>query len=252
MAQREKRKLPKRMSDEQVQAILAQPDISTTTGLRDRVIMEIMLQGGLRVSEVVALRRTDIDRKRWWLEIRDSKGGDRTVTMPPSSHQWLRLWDEARWGHAKTWFHVTRGAGYGHASRGEGYGTHSPLSVRTVQVMIARHREEAGLPSWVTPHSFRHTFATRMVERGINIVSLKQLLGHRNVQTTMIYTHLAPAGIAEEVRRIDQAAAEQQTMEGTVSAQAAGIGAQLEAAAERRGKPVEELTISEVAAALAE
>lgn len=219
--------LPKYLSQEEVGRLLEQPNIASTIGLRDRVIMEVMAYAGLRVSEVVALKPADIT----WrgpaglpvLHILEGKGGkDRNMTVRERTGQWLRQWDKQRHSHAGPFFHTCAGrSGGAITSR-----LHSNLSRKTVYGAVKRYAAAAGLPSWVTPHTLRHTFAMWMIsDRGEPTAVVQAMLGHEHIQTTEIYTRCADAQVTAAMQRASRAEADQQSLDAQPSAFATAIAA---------------------------
>lgn len=217
------RRIPHALSDADLQALLAQPNVGCTTGLRDRVILEVMARAGLRVSEVVALRRTDITwggaEEHPKLRIDDAKGGvDRVVPIDRELVGWLRRWDAERYSYCRSaFFHTVRDSA-GVTSSGK----HEPLSVRTIQAMVKRYAAQAGLPTEgrrrVTPHTLRHTYATGLIRDGVALEAVRRLLGHANLSTTQIYLHVTDPELQEIIWQRGEARQAQQTLDGQPSA----------------------------------
>ncbi|RKX45638.1 MAG: hypothetical protein DRP27_03660 [Thermotogae bacterium] len=201
------RKLPVVLTDEEVERLLVQVNPKSPTGLRNRAMLAAMLGAGLRVSEVVALMPADIDLERGMIRINSGKGGkDRVVPVDSETLAWLRAWAEKRkalgLNARKPFFCGIRGGRTGRVVRERG----ERLRVRYVQKLVRRLAEAAGIEKKVTPHVLRHTYATRLLRRGFDLREVQELLGHAQVVTTQIYTHVDP----EALRRKMQADQEQE------------------------------------------
>lgn len=218
------RKIPHALSDADLQALLAQPNVACTTGLRDRVILEVMARAGLRVSEVAALKRTDITwggaEEKPKLRIDDAKGGsDRTVPIDRELVGWLRRWDGERYSYCRAaFFHTVRETQTGAVSSGK----HEPLSTRTIQAMVKRYAAAAGLPTEgrrrVTPHTLRHTYATGLIRDGVTLEAVRRLLGHANIGTTQIYLHVTDPELEETIWQRGEARQAQGSLDGQPTA----------------------------------
>lgn len=218
-------RLPTALSETQLQQLLAQPNVGSTTGLRDRVMMEVMARAGLRVSEVVALKRTHITwggaTEKPKILVVDGKGSkDRTVPIDRELVGWLRQWDGERYGYATMFFHTCRRADTGAVSSGK----HSALSVRTVQAMVRKYAEQAGLPvgghDGVTPHVLRHTYATQLLRRRtINLEDIRRLLGHAHISTTQRYLHVTDPELEEKIWQAGEEDQAQGSLDGQPTAE---------------------------------
>jgi len=188
-------KLAKQKTDEtisfldmhDIEKILAVPDTSAPAGLRDRTIMELFFSSGMRISELVALNADqmsflkDKDTKRTYeLSIVGKGKHIRTIFISPRAAQWLRAYLASRRDVYKPLF-INQRSKDPDSKR---------LSARYIQMMISRCSMLAGLSKKVTPHTLRHTYATDLLEHGADLRSVQELLGHKNVATTQIYTHV--------------------------------------------------------------
>jgi site-specific recombinase XerD len=188
-------KLAKQKSDEtisflemrDVETMLKIPDTKTPAGLRDRAIMELFFSSGMRISELVALNADqmsffkDNDTKRTYeLSIVGKGKYVRTIFISPRAAKWLRTYLSKRRDVHKPLFVNFR-------SRDP---DNKRLSPRSIQKMIARCALLAGLSKKVSPHTLRHTYATDLLAHGADLRSVQELLGHKNVSTTQIYTHV--------------------------------------------------------------
>jgi integrase/recombinase XerC len=184
---RQGRTLPHFLSAEDIGRLLATPPADSPMGRRDRAILETMYSAGLRVSEVVGLNRGDLDLDAGVLRIRGK--GRRERLAPIGSYalrairQWLavcRLHPRESDGPAAPVF-VNR------------FGRR--LTTRSVARMLEKHLRQSQLDGRTTPHSLRHSFATHLLDRGADIRSVQELLGHKSLVTTQIYTHVSTAAL---------------------------------------------------------
>lgn len=203
-AARTAKRLPVVLTQDEEQALLATINTRSTTGLRNRTILAVMLGAGLRVSEVVNLRGVDVDLQQGEVRVNLGKGGkDRVVPVNSETVAWLRAWAEKRKamglnGKAPFFVGLREGpTGHGDRERGQG------LGVRYVQALVGRLATGAGLAKRVTPHTLRHTYATRRLNEGFNIREVQALLGHSNVATTQVYTHVSPDELRAKVQAQD-------------------------------------------------
>ena len=190
-AARSGHKLPVALDMEEVRALLHSPNIKTPTGLRNRAILEVMYRAGLRVSEVVGLRPSDIRWESSILEIHQGKGSkDRNVPFDQETLGWLRAWDTNR-HKSRRFFCTLQG---------------NEMSSRYIQSMVKRLAHKASLQraQKITPHVLRHTYATELLADGFTIREVQELLGHSSVATTQIYTHVRPEHLVEKIIRRNQ------------------------------------------------
>ncbi len=186
---RQPRSLPHFLSTEELGRLLESPSASQPQGLRDRAILETMYSAGLRVSEVVGLDDDDVDRAGSVIRVRGK--GKRERLSPLGSFAFAAL-DE--------WLDVRRLA----PSLLKAENPRLPLFVnrsgkrltmRSVARMLEKYLRETGLDRRTTPHSLRHSFATHLLDRGADIRSVQELLGHKSLVTTQIYTHVSTANL---------------------------------------------------------
>lgn len=170
-----------------IEAMLKVPDISTLKGLRDRTIMELFFSSGMRISELVALNQDQLsmlsDNKQdrtYELSIVGKGKHIRTIFISPRAAEWIRQYLKTRHDVEKPLFTNLR----------KSTGSSSRLTPRSIQKMIQRCALLAGVSKKVTPHTLRHTYATDLLEHGADLRSVQELLGHKNVATTQIYTHV--------------------------------------------------------------
>ena len=194
------RRIPTVLTDGEVEALVAAIPKKSATGLRNRGMVAAMLGAGLRVGEVVALMPRDLElyTDRPLIRVRRGKGAkDRTVPIDEEACGPLREWTEKRRdmdlnAHGP-FFCAIRTSGFG-GERGK------RVSVRNVQETVKRLAAKAGIEKPVTPHTLRHTYATMMLRRpGFTTRHVQELLGHANVSTTEVYTHVDEEQLAELV-----------------------------------------------------
>lgn len=196
-------KLAKQKTDEiisfldvsDMEKMLKIPDIKTLIGLRDRTIMELFFSSGMRISELVALNvdqmsfLKDKDPKRTFeLSIVGKGKRIRAIFISPHSANWLRMYISSRKDIQKPLFINYMGKDIDDDHR---------LTPRSIQKMISRCALHAGISKKVTPHTLRHTYATDLLSRGADLRSVQELLGHKNVATTQIYTHVTNKGLKD-------------------------------------------------------
>lgn len=170
--------LPTFLSRADIEKLLLAPDTSTETGLRDRTIIETMYACGLRVSEAVSLRMQDIDLDAGILTCIGKGSKTRRVPIGSSAVGWLRSYMAIRRGkediEVPNLFVSPSGR---------------PLNRQVIYTIVRSTAERAGLQD-VTPHTLRHSFATHLVQNSADIRSVQQMLGHADISTTQIYTHM--------------------------------------------------------------
>ena len=170
--------LPRFLTEDEMERLLAVPDTSTDDGLRDRTLFELMYSSGLRVSEAAGLRISDIQLSTGLLTCHGKGNKQRRVPIGKSAIRWLQLYlpqrlrEETR---SNVNLFIT--------------GTGNPLTPEFIQVSIKKYAKRAGLEG-VTPHTLRHSFATHLIQNGADSRSVQALLGHTDISTTQIYTHM--------------------------------------------------------------
>ncbi len=170
--------LPKFMTEDEVDALLNQPDVSQEMGLRDRAILELMYAAGLRVSEAANLRIDDIDVDSGILTCKGKGGKERKVPLGKSAVEWLKSHLAKR---KKKEYLEMRNLFITSAGR--------PINRQIIFKLIKEYAEKAGLED-VSPHTLRHSFATHLLQRGADSRSVQAMLGHADISTTQIYTHI--------------------------------------------------------------
>ena len=175
-------RVPKTLSEAQVEALLAAPDTATPLGLRDRTMIELMYASGLRVSELVGLKTVYLSLDEGALRVTGKGAKERLVPFGAEAHAWVRRYlAEARAailkGQASDALFVTaRGAA---------------MTRQMFWKLIKQHALRAGIDAPLSPHTLRHAFATHLLNHGADLRAVQMLLGHADISTTTIYTHVA-------------------------------------------------------------
>jgi len=180
---------------EQVERLLQTPDTSEHTGLRDRTILEVFFSTGLRVAELVALNREqftiNLDTLDLEIGIIGKGGHPRTVFFSERCVSWVKKYLSVRDDNEKALF--------------VNYGGRSPLTrltIRSIERIVKHHALLAGLPLNTTCHTLRHSFATDLLMKGVDLRVVQEFLGHRNIATTQVYTHVTRPHLREIHRKL--------------------------------------------------
>jgi site-specific recombinase XerD len=182
---RTKRKQVTFLNPEELERLFDKPDISTEAGLRDRAILELLYSSGLRVSELVGLNKDHINLKRREFMVRGKGQKDRPVFISQESADWIQKYLDIRTDNSPALF-VRIG---GHKTA-DTTGNYLRLTARSIQRMVARYALLGGITKHVSPHTLRHSFATDLLMNGADLRSVQAMLGHSNISTTQIYTHV--------------------------------------------------------------
>jgi integrase/recombinase XerC len=188
---RQDRKLPHFMSEEDLARLLAAPLADAPLGLRDRAILETLYSAGLRVSELTGLDVEDVDLDSGLATVRGKGKRERLALLGEHALAALRRWLGARDGLAKA-----RGRSAVFLNKN---GTR--LTPRSVGRLLEKYLALAGLDPRSSPHTLRHSFATHLLDRGADIRSVQELLGHRSLGTTQIYTHVTTTRLQDSYRQ---------------------------------------------------
>ena len=173
------------LNEEELGRMFDQPDTSTVAGLRDRAILELLFSSGLRVSELVGLDKDHINLKRREFMVRGKGQKDRPIFISPEAAEWLEKYLEKRGDTVKPLF-----IRYGGRKTIDRSGNYHRLTARSVQRLVAHYALLAGITKHVSPHTLRHSFATNLLMNGADLRSVQAMLGHSNIATTQIYTHV--------------------------------------------------------------
>ena len=181
------------LNEHEVDALLNAPDISTSEGLRDRAMIELLYATGMRVSELVSLAMRDLDLDNGCITAHGKGSKDRVIPMGECAHLWIRKYlDQARseiLSHASnggdtTILFVTR--------RGSG------MTRQGFWKNLKQYAVIAGIKKELSPHKLRHTFATHLIAHGADLLAVQEMLGHADISSTQIYTHVS----RERLKRI--------------------------------------------------
>lgn len=173
------------LSGEQVDRLLNSPSLSTDNGKRDRAILEVLFSTGLRVSELVSLNRDTVDLDRREFGIIGKGRRQRVVFLSKRAAEWIDMYLKARKDNYLPLFIRHKGKMGPDVSDEE-----MRLSVRSVQRMVKKYVRKVKLPVDASVHTLRHSFATDLLMAGADLRSVQEMLGHKNVATTQIYTHV--------------------------------------------------------------
>lgn len=181
--------LPRFLNQAEIDQLLAAPDTSTEIGLRDRALLELMYACGLRVSEAANVRMHDIDLDAGILTTTGKGSKTRRVPVGTSAVEWVKSYMSARRGKENVEIDnlFVSAAGY-------------PINRQIIHSLIAQYAGKCGLEG-VSPHTLRHSFATHLVQNNADIRSVQQMLGHADISTTQIYTHITSAQLKRNYER---------------------------------------------------
>ncbi|MDH3948073.1 MAG: site-specific tyrosine recombinase XerD [Gammaproteobacteria bacterium] len=182
------RPLPKTLTEPEVEALLAAPDTQTLLGLRDRTMLEVLYASGLRVSELVSLKLMQLNLQQGVIRVTGKGNKERLVPLGDEAMSWLQRYiQEARIEllNAQTCdaLFVTQ--------------RREAMTRQAFWYMIKRHAKNAGIEKALSPHTLRHAFATHLLNHGADLRVVQMLLGHSDLSTTQIYTHVARARLKD-------------------------------------------------------
>lgn len=173
------------LNEDELARVFDQPDVNTISGLRDRAILELLFSSGLRVSELTGLDRDHINLKRREFMVRGKGQKDRPIFISPAAAEWVQRYLDKRQDASKPLF-----VRYSGTKKVDLSGNFHRLTPRSVQRIVARCARLAGITKHVSPHTLRHSFATDLLMNGADLRSVQAMLGHSNIATTQIYTHV--------------------------------------------------------------
>lgn len=185
---RRQRKLPHVLSSDEVGRLLTAPSLGSPSGARDRAILETMYSAGLRVSEVVGLCDGDLDFDEQIARVRGKGRKERISPLGSYALAAIKQYAAIRQRHPREQARGREAAVF--VNR---FGNR--LTTRSVGRMLEKHIARAGLDARTSPHTLRHSFATHLLDRGADIRSVQELLGHKSLATTQIYTHVSTANL---------------------------------------------------------
>ena len=176
------RPLPKALTEDEIESLINAPDCSTTLGLRDRAMVELLYATGLRVSELIGLRMLQVNLRQGVVRTLGKGNKERLVPMGETSIHWLDMYlldgrpNLLKGRNSEYLFLTQRGAS---------------MSRQAFWYVIKRHALRAGIQKALSPHTLRHSFATHLLNHGADLRVVQMLLGHSDLSTTQIYTHVA-------------------------------------------------------------
>ena len=182
MSARQPLRVPHSLSEAQVEALLAAPDVATPLGLRERCMLELMYASGLRVSELVGLKTVYVSLVDGALRVTGKGSKERVVPFGGEAQAWIERYLVAaraailKGQHSDALFVTARGG---------------PMTRQMFWNIVKRHALAAGITAPLSPHTLRHAFATHLLNHGADLRAVQMLLGHADISTTTIYTHVA-------------------------------------------------------------
>jgi len=185
-----KRKQVTFLTQDETERLIAAAHDQSPSGLRDKAILELLYSSGLRVSELCNLNRDHINLERGEFMVRGKGQKDRPVFISPEATEWLATYLESRRDSTKPLFIRYSGAKTGEEESFR-------LTPRSVQRMVSHYAKLAGITKQVSPHTLRHSFATDLLMNGADIRSVQSMLGHSNIATTQVYTHVTDQHLRE-------------------------------------------------------
>lgn len=181
------RSLPHALTEPEVVTLLAAPDVGRDLGRRDRAMLELLYATGLRVSELVGLAVGSLDMQAGLVRVIGKGDKERLVPFGEEAERWLRSWMDKR--------PAVRSAYLFPGRRGR------PMSRQNFWQRLGRYARQAGVAPLPSPHTLRHAFATHLLNHGADLRAVQMLLGHANISTTEIYTHITRARLHDMVER---------------------------------------------------
>jgi integrase/recombinase XerC len=189
---RGQRKLPHFLTSDEIDTLLKAPNTQDEMGLRDRAMLEVIYSAGLRVSEIVGMNDRDIDSEEGVVRVRGKGRKERFGAIGKYADQAL-----------KEYFSVRTRADHGTSKELPTFTNKfgKRLTTRSVARMLEKYINQCGLDSRTTPHTLRHSFATHLLDRGADIRSVQEMLGHKSLGTTQIYTHVSTSSIKQAYQK---------------------------------------------------
>lgn len=177
---------------DEVDRLINAIDIQSEAGLRDRAIVELLFSSGLRVSELVNLNRDHVNTKRREFMVRGKGQKDRPVFISQAAADWVNSYLDERQDTLAPLF-----LSYSRNVEADQSGDFRRLTARSIQRMVSKYARLAGITKHVSPHTMRHSFATDLLMNGADLRSVQSMLGHSNISTTQVYTHVTDEHLRE-------------------------------------------------------
>ena len=196
---RRERKLPHFLTGQEIGKLLIAPPATTPMGLRDRALLETLYSAGLRVSELVGIDIDDLDLEDGIVRVRGKGKRERLAPLGSHAIKAIKRWQRARRPNKKGNVALFLNKFGGR------------LTTRSVARMLDKYLKLTGLDLRTSPHTLRHSFATHLLDRGADIRSVQELLGHKSLVTTQIYTHVSTAGLRKAYERAHPRASKSKT-----------------------------------------
>ena len=188
-----KRKQVTFLNRDELNKLFNKPKINDVIGLRDKSILELLFSSGLRVSELISLNKDSINFEKKEFVIRGKGQKDRPVFVSDEAVKWIKEYLSKRQDQTKALFIQYSN----HQNKPDNSGNYKRLTTRSVQRLVNQYALMAGINKHVSPHVLRHSFATNLLMNGADIRSVQTMLGHSNIATTQIYTHITDAHLKE-------------------------------------------------------
>ena len=205
MRAKRRKKLPVILEPEEVESLMRIPNKIYFSGKRNLAVLSLMLNMGLRISEVANLKPQDINLTKNKLRIVGGKGGvDRDLMIPFYTSKLLKEWWKAKPKNTKHFFTTIKDVK--RTGKAECFNTKkgSQFKTRNISYMIKKYSKRAKIKKNISPHSLRHTFATNFIKQGGNVMHLKEILGHSDISSTQIYITLALRDVEKAMAQFEE------------------------------------------------
>jgi len=205
MRAKRRKKLPVILEPEEVESLMRIPNKIYFSGKRNLAVLSLMLNMGLRVSEVANLKPQDINLTKNKLRIIGGKGGvDRDLMIPFYTSKLLKEWWKAKPKNTKYFFTTIKDIKRTGKAKCFNTKKGSQFKTRNISYMIKKYSKRAKIKKNISPHSLRHTFATNFIKQGGNVMHLKEILGHTSVSTSQIYITLALRDVEKAMAQFEE------------------------------------------------
>jgi len=205
MRAKRRKKLPVILEPEEVESLMRIPNKIYFSGKRNLAVLSLMLNMGLRVSEVANLKPQDINLTKNKLRIVGGKGGiDRDLMIPFYTSKLLKEWWKAKPKNTKYFFTTIKDIKRTGKAKCFNTKKGSQFKTRNISYMIKKYSKRAKIKKNISPHSLRHTFATNFIKQGGNVMHLKEILGHSDISSTQIYITLALRDVEKAMAQFEE------------------------------------------------